>query len=97
MSFKGEVLTVHRNSGDTVSVALAPNVAVGAVKNIKLSDIKPGTDNVLIRAKLHGPFEPIRGPSDSLDLFDQLCLVRVLLEYAFEEFFCKVISETFNL
>lgn len=63
---------------------------------LMLSDIKPGTDNVLIRAKLHGPFEPIRGPSDSLYLFGQLCLVQVLLEYAFEELFCKVISETFK-
>jgi hypothetical protein len=35
-------LTVHRRSGDTVTIAMKADLAVGAVKNIKLSDIKPG-------------------------------------------------------
>src|ERR1700709_1020081 len=43
VSLNGDTLVVHRTSGDTVSVALAPNLAIGAVKKIKLSDIKPGS------------------------------------------------------
>ncbi len=43
VSFSGDTLTVHRRSGDTVVIALKPEVAVGAVKNIQLSDIKPGS------------------------------------------------------
>ncbi|MDB5765829.1 MAG: hypothetical protein JWQ61_643 [Collimonas fungivorans] len=35
-------LTVHRRSGDTVKIAITPDQAVGAVKNIKLSDIQKG-------------------------------------------------------
>jgi hypothetical protein len=35
-------LTVHRRSGDTVKIAIKPDQAVGAVKNIKLADIKKG-------------------------------------------------------
>jgi hypothetical protein len=35
-------LTVHDRSGETVKVAIAPDQVVGAVKNIKLADIKKG-------------------------------------------------------
>jgi hypothetical protein len=35
-------LTVHDRSGETVKVAIAPDQAVGAVKNIKLGDIEKG-------------------------------------------------------
>ena len=35
-------LTVHRRSGDTVKIAIAPGQVVGAVKNIKLADIEKG-------------------------------------------------------
>lgn len=43
VSLDGDVLKVHRRSGDTVSIALAANVPVSAVKAMQLSDIKPGT------------------------------------------------------
>lgn len=43
VSLDGDVLKVHRRSGDTVSIALAANVPVSAVKSMQLSDIKPGT------------------------------------------------------
>jgi hypothetical protein len=43
VSLNGNTLVVHRNSGDTVSITLAPDVQIGAVKRIKLSDIKPGS------------------------------------------------------
>ncbi|PXW22933.1 hypothetical protein [Paraburkholderia caballeronis] len=43
VSLDGDVLKVHRRSGDTVSIDLKPSVAVSAVKAIQLSDIKPGT------------------------------------------------------
>jgi len=43
VSFSADTLTVHRRSGDTVVIALKPEVTVGAVKNIQLSDIKPGS------------------------------------------------------
>lgn len=42
VSFSGDQLTVHRRSGDTVVIALKPDVGVGAVRKIQLSDIKPG-------------------------------------------------------
>lgn len=35
-------LTVRHTSGETVRIALAPDQAVGAVKNVKLADIKKG-------------------------------------------------------
>ncbi|HEY4072266.1 MAG TPA: hypothetical protein VGM52_04095 [Herbaspirillum sp.] len=35
-------LTVHRRSGDTVKIAIKPDQAVGAVKNLKLADIEKG-------------------------------------------------------
>jgi len=43
VSLAGDVLEVHRRSGDTVSVDLAANVPLSAVKAVQLSDIKPGT------------------------------------------------------
>jgi hypothetical protein len=43
VSFKGEMLTVHRNSGDTVSVDVKPDVGVSALKPAKLSDAKVGS------------------------------------------------------
>jgi hypothetical protein len=43
VALDGDVLKVHRRSGDTVSIALAANVPVSAVKSMQLSDIKPGT------------------------------------------------------
>ena len=43
VSFKGEILTVHRNSGDTVSIDVKPEIGVSAFKPAKLSDAKVGT------------------------------------------------------
>ena len=43
VSLDGDVLKVHRRSGDTVSIELKPAVAVSAVKSMQLSDIKPGS------------------------------------------------------
>ena len=43
VSFTGETLTVHRNSGDTVSVDVKPDVGVSALKPAKLADAKVGT------------------------------------------------------
>jgi len=43
VSFSGETLTVHRNSGDTVSIDVKPDVGVSALKPAKLSDAKFGT------------------------------------------------------
>jgi hypothetical protein len=43
VSLNGDVLKVHRRSGDTVSIELKPTIAVSAVKRIQLADIKPGT------------------------------------------------------
>jgi hypothetical protein len=43
VSFSGETLTVHRNSGDTVSIDVKPDVGVSALKPAKLSDAKVGT------------------------------------------------------
>ncbi|CAB3698726.1 hypothetical protein [Paraburkholderia rhynchosiae] len=43
VALDGDVLKVHRRSGDTVSVELKPTVAVSAVKSMQLSDIKPGS------------------------------------------------------
>jgi hypothetical protein len=43
VSLDGDMLKVHRRSGDTVSIELKPTIAVSAVKTIQLSDIKPGT------------------------------------------------------
>ena len=43
VSLQGDTLTVHRNSGDTLVVDLKPDTPVSALRNIKLSDIKPGS------------------------------------------------------
>jgi hypothetical protein len=43
VSLDGDVLKVHRRSGDTVSIELKPTVTVSAVKAMQLSDIKPGS------------------------------------------------------
>ena len=43
VSFSGETLTVHRKSGDTVSIDVKPDVGVSALKPAKLSDAKVGT------------------------------------------------------
>lgn len=43
VSLDGDVLKVHRRSGDTVSIDVKPNLAVSAVKPMQLSDIKPGS------------------------------------------------------
>ena len=43
VSFHDDVLTVHRRSGDTVSIALKPDLQVSALTSMKLSDVKVGT------------------------------------------------------
>ena len=43
VSFKGELLTVHRKSGDTVSIDVKPDVGVSALKPATLSDAKIGS------------------------------------------------------
>jgi hypothetical protein len=43
VSFKGEILTVHRTAGDTVTIDVKPNVGVSSFKPAMLSDAKPGT------------------------------------------------------
>jgi hypothetical protein len=43
VSLQGDILTVHRRSGDTVSIDVKPDVGVSALKLISLSDVKPGS------------------------------------------------------
>jgi hypothetical protein len=43
VSISGDTLTVHRRSGDTVTVDLKADTPVSAVRNIKLADIKKGS------------------------------------------------------
>ncbi|MGF6645759.1 hypothetical protein [Paraburkholderia sp. GAS82] len=43
VSFAGSTLTVHRRSGDTVTIEMSDAAHVNAVKAIPLSDIKPGS------------------------------------------------------
>jgi hypothetical protein len=43
VSFKGELLTVHRKSGDTVSIDVKSDVGVSALKPARLSDAKIGS------------------------------------------------------
>lgn len=43
VSLNGDVLQVHRRSGDTVSITLNATSAIAAVKPMQLSDIKPGS------------------------------------------------------
>jgi hypothetical protein len=53
VSLTGDTLTVHRRSGDTVTIDVKSSVPVTAVKNIKLEDIKPGSFVPRSRAR-HG-------------------------------------------
>jgi hypothetical protein len=43
VSLNGDVLQVHRRSGDTVSINVAPTVGISAVKAMQLADIKQGS------------------------------------------------------
>ncbi|MEI5995923.1 hypothetical protein H3V53_01420 [Paraburkholderia bengalensis] len=43
VSLDGDMLKVHRRSGDTVSIEMKPTVTLSAVKSMQLSDIKPGS------------------------------------------------------
>jgi hypothetical protein len=43
VSVTGDTMTVHRRSGDTVTIDLKSDTPVGSVKNIKLSEIKKGS------------------------------------------------------
>ena len=43
VSFSGSTLTVHRRSGETVTIAMSDASKVSAVKAIQLTDIKPGS------------------------------------------------------
>ena len=80
VSLEGDTLVVHRNSGDTVPIALAPNLIVGAVKNIKLSDIKPGSfigtaavtgvDGKMTATEVHVFDEAARGTGEGHRAFD---------------------------
>jgi hypothetical protein len=80
VSLNGDTLVVHRNSGDTVSVTLAPNLQIGAVKNIKLSDIKPGSfigtaattgvDGKMTATEVHVFDESARGTGEGHRPFD---------------------------
>lgn len=42
VSLTGDTLIVHRTNADNVTIDFKPDVGVGAVKNVKLTDIKPG-------------------------------------------------------
>jgi hypothetical protein len=42
VALNGNSLTVHRHSGDTVDIALAPATPLSSVRKILLKDIKPG-------------------------------------------------------
>lgn len=42
VSLNGDTLVVHRANADNVTIDFKPEVPVGAVKNVKLADIKPG-------------------------------------------------------
>src|SRR6202453_4990055 len=43
VSLNGDVLQVHRRSGDTVTINVAPTVGISAVKAMQLAAIKPGS------------------------------------------------------
>jgi len=43
VSLQGDILTVHRRSGDTVSIEVKPDVGVSALKAIRLSDVRAGS------------------------------------------------------
>ena len=42
VSLTGDTLIVHRPNADDVTIDFKPGVPVGAVKNVKLADLKPG-------------------------------------------------------
>jgi hypothetical protein len=80
VSLNGDTLMVHRNSGDTVPVSLPANVTLGAVKRIKLSDIKPGSfigtaattgvDGKMTATEVHVFDESARGTGEGHRAFD---------------------------
>src|ERR1700679_283652 len=43
VSLNGDVLQVHRRSGDTVTINVAPTVGISAVKAMQLADINQGS------------------------------------------------------
>lgn len=43
VSLHDDILTVHRRSGDTVSIEIKPDLQVTALTSMKLSDVKVGT------------------------------------------------------
>ncbi len=43
LAYNVNTLTVHRRSGDTVTILMRPDVPVSAVRRISLEDIKPGS------------------------------------------------------
>lgn len=43
VSMQGDILKVHRRSGDTASIEIKPDVTVSALKPIALADVKAGT------------------------------------------------------
>lgn len=80
VSFQDDTLTVHRNSGDTVTVALPAAVSIGAVRNIHLADIKPGSfigtaattgvDGKMTATEVHVFAESARGTGEGHRAFD---------------------------
>ena len=42
VSVTGDTLIVHRTNADNVTIDFKPDVGVGAVRNVKLADVKPG-------------------------------------------------------
>jgi hypothetical protein len=74
VSLDGDVLKVHRRSGDTVPIDVKPAVSVSAVKLMQLADIKPGsfvgtttitgTDGKLTATEVHVFPESARGTGE---------------------------------
>jgi hypothetical protein len=74
VSLDGNVLKVHRRSGDTVPIDVKPAVSVSAVKLMQLADIKPGsfvgtttitgTDGKLTATEVHVFPESARGTGE---------------------------------
>ena len=74
VSLNGDVMTVHRRSGDTVTIDVKPAVSVSAVKLMQLADIKPGsfvgtttitgTDGKLTATEVHVFPESARGTGE---------------------------------
>jgi hypothetical protein len=74
-------LTMHRNSGDTVTVALPDNVTVGAVKKMSLADITPGSfigtaamtgvDGKMTATEVHVFAPSARGTGEGHRAYDQ--------------------------